>query len=317
MTSGYASLFWRLFVPNVTVLVTASIVLVLEPANGRIPVMVGGCLVLVTVNSILIRRAVQPLMRLVELMQRADPLVGGERLPRPRQNSEVSVVADAFNEMLDRLEDERRESGSRVIREREAERRRISAELHDHIGQMLTAVALQLDRLHARLPDELAGECLSAREGVTATIGDVRRLASQLRPETLDTLGLLPTLRDLTVELAHRTGMRIDRTLPPALPALTADQELVIYRVAQEGLTNALRHAGAERIELSLADTGGTVTLVVRDDGRGSDGTPRRPAGGVRTMHERAMSVGAQVRIDAARGGGTEVRLVLPVGATP
>lgn len=309
---GYASLFWRLFIPNATVIVAACAVLFLEPANGRIPVLVGGSVLLMAVNLVLIRRTVQPLVRLAAIMQRVDPLVQGERLPLPRQHSEVRIVAEAFNEMLDRLESERQQSGTRILREREAERRRISAELHDQIGQVLTAIALQLDRLEARAPsDELRVECASAREGVLAALQDVRRLASELRPEALDALGLVPALRTLTSQLAERTGMRIDRTLATPLPTLSAEQELVVYRVAQEGLTNALRHAGATRIDVELEGRGTGVALAVRDDGCGIAGATHRPAGGIRTMQERALSVGADLHVGPGNAGGTEVRLIL------
>ena len=135
-------LFWRLFIPNAIVLGTACVVLMVQPPNGRVPVLVAGLAVMLAVNVLLLRRAVTPLVRLTELMRRVDPLAPGKRIPPTGPPSEVTVLAEAFNAMLDRLEDERSASGRRALSEAEAERRRIAAELHDLVGHSLTVVLL-------------------------------------------------------------------------------------------------------------------------------------------------------------------------------
>jgi two-component system sensor histidine kinase UhpB len=312
MDTGYASLFWRLFIPNVTVLAVACVVLIVEPANGRVPALVGGLLVMLAVDFALITRAVRPVARLTALMQSVDLLIPGERIPIPRQRSEVTVLAEAFNDMIERLERERRDSGLRALSERESERRRVADELHDQIGQTMTAIALQLDRIQARAPDGLRDECVDARDGLLAGVEDVRRLARDLRPEALDTLGLVPALTSLADDMAQRTGIPVDRTLQRDLPQLSDDEQLVLYRVAQEGLTNAVRHARPERIELTLRTVDGAVALCVGDDGIGLGQAPTSAGGGIRTMRERALSIGSRLRIDAEPGGGTVVRLQLP-----
>ena len=109
MGRRYVSLFWRLLVPNATVLTVACVVLILEPANGRLPALLGGLAVMIAVNVVLIRRATGPLTRLTTLMHRIDPMRPGQRLPVPSPPSELTLLAEAFNEMLDRLESERRE----------------------------------------------------------------------------------------------------------------------------------------------------------------------------------------------------------------
>ncbi|HYF24624.1 MAG TPA: histidine kinase, partial [Baekduia sp.] len=192
MGHGYVPLFWRLFVPNATVLGVACVVLFLEPANGRVVALAGGLVVMLAVNFVLIRRAVSPLVQLTRLMDAVDPLSPGKRLDVPGPPSEITVLGEAFNGMLDRLEAERRESGRRALTEREAERRRLAGELHDEIGQSLTATVLQVERLRRALAADHADEALEIRSGVEATLEDVRRLARDLRPEALDGLGLVP-----------------------------------------------------------------------------------------------------------------------------
>jgi two-component system sensor histidine kinase UhpB len=309
----YIPLFWRLFIPNATVVAAAGIVLHFEPANGRIPSILGGVAMTLVVNLVLMHRAVAPLVRLTDLMRRVDPLRPGERLPAPRTESEVSVLTETFNDMLDRLEAERRESLHRALAEREAERRRVADELHDEIGQNLTALALQLDRVHKRAPEEVRPELADARDGVLASIEDVRGVVRTLRPEGLDVLGLPAALTNLTARLTQRTGIRIVRELQRDLPALDDDQKLVLYRVAQESVTNAIRHAQATCIALELSAHGDVVELTVRDDGIGID-EPSGPiaAGGIRSMRERALSIGGHLDVRRRTDGpGTQVRLVV------
>lgn len=313
---GYLPLFWRLFIPNATVLAAASVVLIVRPPNGRILVLVGGLAVMLAVNLVLMRRAFAPLIRLTTLMERVDPLRPGERLPHPGSQSEVTVLTESFNAMLDRLEAERRDSARRALSEREAERRRLAAELHDQLGQHLTAIVLQIDRLAATAPAELRPELVGLRHDVGEGIEEVRRLARQLRPDALDTLGLVPALTNLVERFAERTDVRIDRSLARDLPPLGDDEELVLYRVAQESLTNAMRHAGAKRIDVRLDFDAHRVRLSVRDDGAGIPGWHAQD-GGIRTMRERAVSVGGRLDIESGNGrGGTEVRLQLPLRTT-
>lgn len=313
MDVRYISLFWRLFIPNASVLATAGVVLILEPANGRIPAIAGGLATMLAVNLTLMRRATAPLSRLADLMRRVDPLQPGERIPSPTSRSEISVLTQTFNEMLDRLEAERRDSLRRAMSEREQTQRRVADELHDEIGQNLTALALQLDRLHKRAPDHLRGEIADLRSAVLSTVEDVRAVVRQLRPEGLDALGLPAALTNLTTRLAQRTGIRIVRDVQRELPDLGDDDELVLYRVAQESITNAIRHANAESVEVALVAADGRVELTVRDDGIGiADATAAGGEGGLRSMRERALSVGGRLTVQSrADGPGTEVRLVL------
>jgi two-component system, NarL family, sensor histidine kinase UhpB len=309
-------LLWRIFVGNAIVLGLATTALVLTPVTVSFPaaerellVLAAGLAVMLLVNYLLLKRAVSPLRRLVSVMGDVDPLNPGRRAGLPDSPAEVAELGGAFDEMLDRLERERRESARRALGAQEDERLRIARELHDEVGQSLTAVVLQLDRAATEIGDGPAADRVrDAREAARATLEEVRAIARNLRPEALDDLGLAAALRQLCVE-AERTGLLVDRRITPGL-RLGPDAEVVVYRVAQEAVTNVLRHARAERIWLTLHRDGDSTILRVQDDGCGVGGAP--PGGGVRGMRERALLVGGTLEVTDAHGGGTAVTLRLP-----
>jgi two-component system sensor histidine kinase UhpB len=212
--------------------------------------------------------------------------------------------------MLDRLEEERRQSAHRSLTAQEDERRRVAQELHDEVGQRLTAILLKLDRLARAAPQSLREQHVEVREATRGTLDDVRQIAQRLRPEALDELGLRDALGTLADRLAEEGGVRVVQRLDSRLPPLSDDAELVIYRVAQEGLTNVLRHAGASQVVLKLRGDAEGVTLELTDDGRGIDGV--RPGAGIQGMRERALLVGASLEIRDRPQGGAEVRLEVP-----
>lgn len=308
----YVPLFWRLFVPNAVVLVVACAVLWVQPANGRIVALAGGLVVLLVVNVVLMRRAFAPLVELTEAMRRTDPLEPGRRISVNAGDSEVTVLADTFNEMLDRVERERRESGRRALAAEERERRRIAAELHDEIGQNLTALGMQLSHVAKASGDGTRDDVLAAHDLALETVEAVRRVSRQLRPEALDDLGLVPALAALCERVAEHADTRIQPDLTADLPPLSPEVELVIYRVAQESLTNVVRHAGASRAVVSLRADDGAVALEVADDGVGPPAGTGDLPGGVRFMRERAVAIGGHVRVEAADDGGTRVVLIAP-----
>jgi two-component system, NarL family, sensor histidine kinase UhpB len=308
------SLLWRVFAVNALVLVGAATALVLSPATVSFPVVlteavvlaVGLC-VLLAINWLLLRRVFGPLRGLREVMARVDPLRPGARVEVDRADVEVRALAEGFNEMLGRLERERRDSGRRALAAQEEERCRIARELHDEVGQELTAAVLELDR--AADGDEALAE---SREAVRATLLGVREIARRLRPEELDELGLASALTALCRDFGRRSGIAIERRFARDLPRLASDEELVVYRVAQESLTNVARHAAATTALVELeGEPDGVVTLRVRDDGRG---TPAATTAGhgIRGMRERALLIGATLELRRPTGGGTEVELRLP-----
>jgi two-component system sensor histidine kinase UhpB len=310
-------LLWRVFVTNAAVLALAAAVLAAGPFTVSVPIaaaelllLVVGVLVMLGLNLLLLRPAFAPLHALAEMMRRLDPLEPGRRAPVVG-GPDVAALAVAFNQMLDRLERERRESVRRALTMQEEERKRIARELHDEVGQTLTAIMLQIETLSTGVPPELDQAVDELRETARMGAEDVRRIAKRLRPEALDELGLRSALAALTTAFAQQAGVQLDRRLERT-EGLTADQELVVYRVAQEALTNIARHAHASRADVALTQADGTVTLTVRDDGRGLPPGALTASNGIRGMRERALLIGGRIDIGPAAGGGTQITLQVP-----
>jgi len=311
-------LLWRVFAANVVVCVVATALLAWTPATvhrvatpRELVVLAIGLVGLLAVDLLLLRRVFGPLQRLAALMARVDPLQPGRRAaPSGQAGREVVALAEALNSMLDRLEHERRASGRRALEAQEAERSRIARELHDEIGQTLTAVALRAERA-ADADQPAQREALAEiTETVLRSLDDVHRIGRELRPEALDDLGLVNALIALSSRVAGQAGMSVRRDFDAQLPQLSHEAELVIYRVAQESLTNAVRHAGGTELSLSLRRVDGHVVLAVADNGRGI-GRPGRE-GGLTGMRERALLIDAALEIRPGPAGGTEIVLDLP-----
>jgi signal transduction histidine kinase len=231
-------------------------------------------------------------------------------------------------EALEQREIERRRAqrtlrryAERLMEAQESERRHIARELHDEIGQALTAVKMNLQAAQ-RLTDEptllsYQKDCIDA---VERTLHQVRSLSLDLLPSVLDDLGLEPALRWLVARQARQTGLSIqlsvdslDGRLPPTL-------EIACFRVAQEALTNTIRHAQAKQVEVELRRQGEEVQLVVRDDGVGFDvqaALDRATQGkslGLLGMRERVSLAGGQIEIMSVPGSGSEIWARFPVG---
>lgn len=325
------SLFWRIFGLNAMVLGIATALLLWAPVTVSVPVLlteavvlVGGLAVMLVANAALLRWGLAPLGRLAGLMSTVDLLHPGQRLPLPGSGSgdgstsgggEMTELIGTFNAMLDRLEHERATSSARVLLAQEAERRRMAQELHDEVGQSLTAVLLVLGRAASAADAPLREELEQAREVTRDSLDEVRRLVRRLRPGVLDDLGLLSALSSLTRDFATHSGLSVVRRFDKDLPGLEREIELVLYRVAQESLTNAVRHADARRIEVSLLHDGETVVLEVADDGRGI--AAAHEGAGIRGMRERALLAGAGLQVISTPGTGTRIRLATPLAREP
>jgi two-component system sensor histidine kinase UhpB len=306
-------LFWLIFVPNASVLVVAGTVLAIFPVTTFSPnreVVVGGALILMLLlNSVLIRGALTPLEELSKLMEETDPRRPGTRVKVAGRSVEFARVTRMYNAMLARLESERAESDLRKLAAQEEERRRLAMELHDEVGQSLTALMLETGRAADQAPPSLAAELREIRESSRQLSDRVRNIVRGLRPEALDDLGLRSALLALSTDVGQLSDLEVIRRISHELPALAPEVELAIYRIAQEGLTNVARHSNASRVEISLRPDGADLELIVRDNGRGTRG---RPAGnGIQGMHERARLAGAQLEVSSNEG--CTVRLTIPV----
>jgi two-component system, NarL family, sensor histidine kinase UhpB len=307
------SLHRRVFAINAILLVVATLLLALSPvtihasiALVEVVVLVLGLTLMLAANLLLLRPVLAPIDRLVRRMRTVDLLHPGQRLP-VEGGAEVAELVGTFNEMLDRLEAERRESGRRALAAQEAERLRIARGLHDEVGQVLTGVLLQLDSLAG------PGDVDETKRSVRLALEEVRRIAQELRPQLLEHLGLVSALTELSRKFAGLSGIAVERRFDTDLPPLSPESELAIYRVAQESLTNVARHAEAHSVEIALARGDTSVTLRVADDGRGlADAALLAGSGGLRGMRERAILVGGALAVKPGRHGGVEVRFEVP-----
>lgn len=339
------SLFWRIFLLNAAVVAAAFALLMVGPFTVSTPVLLTEAMILSAVlvvmlvaNAGLLRFGLAPLERLARTMSTVDLLRPGHRLAVTGRSGIADLIR-SFNSMLDRLEAERAASAARALSAQEAERQRIAQELHDEVGQTLTAVLLELKRVADHAPEPVSGEVRQVQETVRNGLDEIRRIARRLRPGVLEELGLASALKSLAGEFST-PGVTVRRTIDGDLPGLGKETELVLYRVAQESLTNTARHSGARQVLLSLSYlpgssfTGrpspaapdpagprpapapgsslGVVELRIRDDGRGVAGAPE--GAGLRGMRERALLIGADLTVGPAPGRGTEVVLRVPLG---
>lgn len=309
-------LFWRVCAINGAVFALATTILVLSPVTvsarplaSEVAVLSTGLVVIAVVNGLLLSSVLRPLDRLTAVMADVDLREPGRRLEPGTGPARPLVLG--FNAMLERLETERAASTGRALRAQEAERQRIAQELHDEIGQSLTVVLLGLKQATDHAPAPVAAKLHVVRDTARTCLEEVRRISQRLRPGVLTDLGLHNALSSLASDLTAHTGIPVARCLQSGLSSLSPEAELVIYRVAQEALTNIARHAQAGAVELGLALHHDRLVLQVTDDGSG--GAVEATAGaGITGMRERAQMVGGQLRISGREQGGTEVRLEVP-----
>lgn len=310
-------LLWlRVLAVNVAILVAAVLALVLTPATvsaspraSEVAVLAVGLVVTAVANAFVVRSMVRPLDELAARLDREGALGTAGRLT-VEGDGIAARLSRAVNDLLERLEEGRRQAGVAALAAQESERARIAQELHDGVGQSLTVILLEAGALAGRShvdPTELD----RIRELARTSLDEVRGVARQLRPHVLEDLGLRSALSALTTELFGHGDTHVRRGIAPGLPDLEEATELVVFRVAQEALTNVARHAAAATVEVRLARVGDRVELVVADDGvgipRAADGT------GLRGMRERAAIIGADLAVGPSDTGGTVVRLQVPV----
>jgi signal transduction histidine kinase len=206
-----------------------------------------------------------------------------------------------------------------MVEQQEAERRRLSLELHDETAQVLVAVKLELGLLAERLDPALGDRLARAVDLIDTGMQSIRRVTEQLRPALLDDLGLVPALRSLTEAFTARTGIPAAIEAPLEVPPLGERAELALFRAMQEALANVARHAAATRVSVRLANGAGRLALEVTDDGRGLPpgfDLARAERGGhlgLAGMRERVTALGGTLEIATPSAGGLTVRLTLPL----
>jgi two-component system sensor histidine kinase UhpB len=267
-------------------------------------------------NVLLIQRRFQPLEQLVDQMERADLSRPGANLSdgdEPEGPEEVRRLHQAFSRMLERLEAERRRTSSAALTAQERERTRVARDLHDEVNQSLTGLLLRLEAAREKAPPELAAELAEIRALANQAMKELLDLARQLRPTALDDLGLGPALAGNVRQLSRQGALDASFEAEGDLGGLPEDAQLVVYRVAQEALTNAVRHADAEHVQVELRRVGDSVALSVRDNGRGFSFDETGRGLGIGGMRERALLVGGEFQIESRPGVGTRVRLSVPI----
>ncbi len=251
---------------------------------------------------------------------------GGLRMFRILQDRENRLAVavgekEALYQQSLRQQDDLRRLSQSMMQVGERTMRRLARELHDDLGQALTAVKLDLGLIERRLdPDSPVREYLrEAREQVGTVLQTVRNLSQLLRPAVLDDLGLVPAIQSYSKRFSERTQIPVTLAAPPAETRLPRAIEVALYRVLQEALTNVARHAQAGRVDVRLTVDAEAAMLTIQDDGCGFEAgsflrTPPAEHGmGVIGMRERVATYGGRFTIESRRGAGTRVELTIPL----
>ncbi len=292
-------------------------------------IVVSTLLILLT-NTLLLRASFRPLFTLLATIREISQGKTDARAKLVASDSEVGELAQAFNTMLDKLEAARHQQTMLIMQAQEEEQRRIALELHDEVGQNLTALLIHTELLHQRMQEfptnaiseqaqEQFARGLAQVNALTQqTLEGFRVLAQQLRPSVLDDLGLAATFRWLAKESRHRLHLTIDLTIegveePREKKHLPSTYEIALFRIAQESLTNIARHAHAQYVSLSLKQHPQTIVVCIADDGDGYDMEQTKTGLGIFGMHERAAFLGGKLTITSRKGEGTTIEATLPL----
>jgi two-component system, NarL family, sensor histidine kinase UhpB len=269
------------------------------------------------VNLWMLQRRFRPLERLIDRIEHVDPAEPTSlEVSVPEPIEEIDRLGQSFTRLLDRIEEERLRSGQLVLRAQEEERRRLARDLHDEVNQALTAILLRLEALATGAPPQQVSEVVELKRLVNQAMEELLNLARQLRPTALDDHGLVPAIDAQLKRFAARTGVEARLRTEGDPEQLDEDRKSVIYRVAQEALTNIGRHAGATAVDVELDVDGSGSELRIRDDGAGFDpaevartGSRNGSGLGLIGMAERARLAGGELQVLSAPGGGTTVTL--------
>ncbi len=284
------------------------------------------------VNFLVLRAAFAPLRGLLATIKAIEAGDLDARAVAQERDADVLALARTFNAMLHRLALARHEAAGRVLQAQEEERRRLALELHDQIGQSLTALTFHAEAIAQRLAGESSSVAVQAHhqaerltELAQRTLAEVQALSRQLRPPLLDDLGLCAALRWLAEDVSERFGVRVkvhlqEESDEPAEDAarLPGEVETALFRIAQESLTNAIRHGQARQVQITLRQEQAGVTLTVADNGAGFaaqrlEASGSRQGVGLEGMRERAQLLGGTLRVRSRPGDGCVVCAQVPL----
>src|SRR6266851_889875 len=285
------------------------------------------------INVLLLRASFRPLFSLLRTIRAVSAGEMDTRAADRPSDSEIGELARAFNTMLDQLEKARREQAMLILQAQEEERRRLARELHDESSQNLTALLVHSEVLSQTLqnmPQTMTPQAMSKQlqtglhqltQLTQKTLENIRTLALQLRPGVLDDLGVEAAFRWLAEDCRERLHLAVE-TRVDGLEEMLQEHEhsslyaTTLFRIAQECLTNAARHAQARRVVISCSVNHGVLHLCVSDDGRGFDVTSTPGGLGITGMRERAALLGGRLAITSQPGRGTSVEAYLPLATT-
>jgi two-component system sensor histidine kinase UhpB len=324
------TLLTQVLVANLVVLVAAVVAAMLAASSDKSVsgqphlgvILAAAVVVSIAVNVFITQRRFRPLEQLVEEMERVDLARPGGASPQapPADDAapeEVVRLHQAFRVMLGRLEAERRRTSSAALQAQEQERARVARDLHDEVNQALTGLLLRLEAARAKAPPELRRELAETKTLANRAMEELLALARSLRPTALDDLGLRAALAGLVDDVERGGNIEATFESDGELAELPSDVQLVVYRVAQEALSNAVRHSGAGSVRVQLkrvpGEGGDRIELTVRDDGRGFSFDDAARGLGLAGMRERALLVGGEVRVESRPEVGTRVRLSVPL----
>ena len=267
----------------------------------------------VAVNLFLLSRRIRPLELLAEQMEQTSlstpSLIAPESVGGPE---EVQRLEQSFRTMIDRLEAERQRSSHAALDAQERERARVARDLHDEVNQALTGLLLRIEAMRTHAPPQLAAELLETRAVAGQAMEELLALAHQLRPTALDDLGLKAALAGLVEESGDQSTLSTSFESAGPLEDLPSEVQLVVYRIAQESMSNAIRHAEAKTIRVNLDRDPVGLELRVTDDGRGFRSAAVGKGLGLAGMRERALLVGGRLEIETRPPLGTMIRLLVP-----
>lgn len=270
----------------------------------------GLALLVILITAVLVTTLAQRIAAPIRGIARTAAQVADGRMDvraQVRGSSEIAEVAAEFNRMLERQQRLTR----RVFQASEDERQRLSRELHDRVGQPLAALRINLDVLRARAPQAQA-EVDRLAAITQELIRLVRSLTAELRPPELEQIGLAAALRNYADAAAARYGFAVDVLGAEFEPRLPRAAERALFRIAQEALANAAKHAKAETVTIELDEAGAEAIVSIADDGRGFDAAAKNGGFGLHTMGERAEEAGGRLEVESEPGYGTRVIAAVP-----